>query len=1136
MGGRDKDRRRKISHGPIAPHKQPTAKALAQQRRHDQEQHARRAERAQRRAQTEVDKDVRSKDSSNSALSSDTPAAPRARDTNTAIEPEVEPLASAAAAMANEGEAGTPDTDGPPSVGWLGGGYGFSAKKRKAPKAKAHDDGRCRIGKSQKGHAGHHTAVHASALPSPSGPTDPAARHGGQSGNVGWTSFGKVFGAFWGKSDDERDDDDDGGSTSGDLSDDEMPLATLQGMLHRVPQTLAQVLQQDSCSKHRLRQFDKDELKAELVRRGLDSTQTTKTGLVDALHTCWKSGKAERSQRTFKVTLPEGRDHLNIDEQRTALANLRQNAPRQRTKETQYRPLWEKYLQWCEKEKFDKGHGGHGAFMPTTVSTFLISKATTEDWKKNNLDKWLSALQWGISENYPEAIGEQMSWRVRKLTRVQELIKKQGQNAVMEQRVKELPLLAKVKNPTSRDSICGGVYAQIRQTAAEFKKQDWKDRGVSTPKSSFIKHVTGRFLWVAAENSLARGQEVANYTHPGGMFLYHDVAKEMIGPTRDIGHIVLTHNVNKTNTDGNFPQFAHLFDTPCEFLFASGTQALGELLFVNFEIGNMQLQQEGLTGGWQHLPLCLGKLGKGRDYNTGAVISEGAHANVFKEVKYALGLEAAAAKHMLRSGSSKRRGMECGDFLSIKQDMAYEPGVYEQSYRQECINASTKATGHMGDVKKIAQQRYDVAVFAPRYHEALPSDFYGEDGTLFPKLMAQLDSPSFLDEVAKKGHRDERIELRKVVEHLSETMLRWIAMLQAQVELYKEDKSSVPLFSKFRLDPEELLLVMKTHPVYSHDVFKKDKFATLVESMKTAWLRRQEALTNLTNQAEQLKLADIDSSAKLAMTAALEAKGVVREVVPTLLEMNKKISDMQAMLEQVNYQQMRTSQQQAVNVVAQQLIRSGVEPDVALRFAEFQQYNPVPNASNLVEEEMHGNATGALQQPEAPAARAQIDELDDQQVNDDAWNTPNEQPATPPRRASDDVIRVKPPLVPTHYNEFNKPSQYWSIYNKGYPQESIRPTRTIVKDDKWTCRYNKTDVTRFMKMKAVMSYLDEQWQQFENADENADFKAIVDKVDGWYDRYASKLRRPALIKWFEQESQKPIELAKEGREEEYEVE
>ena len=62
-----------------------------------------------------------------------------------------------------------------------------------------------------------------------------------------------------------------------------------------------------------------------------------------------------------------------------------------------------------------------GAFKPETVSTYIISTAMTCKWSKSTLDKWLSALQWGISQNYPEEMQEQMSWKVRKLPRTAEL-------------------------------------------------------------------------------------------------------------------------------------------------------------------------------------------------------------------------------------------------------------------------------------------------------------------------------------------------------------------------------------------------------------------------------------------------------------------------------------------------------------------------------------------------------------------------------------------------------------------------------------------------------------------------------------------------------------------------------------------
>ena len=1185
MGGNDKRKRRKNSHGPMPPQKQPTVRARVLRRRVEQDSQARRAERAQRSAQTEVpttvggtevDKDARSKDSSNSALSSDTPAAPRARDTDTAIEQDqrqFDPLASAA--MANEVAAGTPDpatgpddhrlnttgsrgthafgaspaaaaSGGPSPSGQVtslghgeeGGGSAYTtagnstalgatghggaknhggAKKRKNP---TQGDPLRRPGKLIKGHRGHETALHPGDLQSPSAAhtPEPAANETGD----GWVTvnpLNKIMQGIQGFMKEAFTRDDDGDETSDEVSEDEdeMTLATMQRTqpwIHREADTLDRALQRDKCSKTKLRGYSTLELKAALQSRGLDSSPGNKENkevLAGELMKWWKENNKQRSPVSFIApTFAAGQPILlNDDEQRAALNSGRISAPKQRDKVQQYRPRWNAYLQWCRDTGNDKNFG---AFQPYTVQQYLVSHATTCKWTHSNLDMWSNALQWGVNHNYPEHWNNgQPGWTVRGIRCVKEQFQIIKHNKVVEQRVNEVGVLRAVKPTVSREDICKGTYGCIRQTAAEFNKKAWPDVS-DGPKTHFIKQVTARFLWVAADNSLCRGQEVANYAHPGGIFMYSNAAKEMIGPTNNIGHIVMTNNCNKTNVDGNTPVFLHLFDTPCDVLFGSGTQALGELLFVNFEIGNMSLLGDR-EGGWQYLPLCKARLGTSGDYNTTNAISSGAHGTVFKDVKYQLGMEDVKQQmHLLRGAAAKRKGMESGNFAHMQQDMAYEPGVFEVHYRQECINITTKATGHMGDRQKIGHGRYEDAVFAPRYHQVLPSDFYDGRGTLFPNLVSQLEDPTFIAECVKKEHLKERLELLRVVEHLSETVPKWIAMLQAQVELYLEDNSSVPLFNTLELDPEELLRVMETHPVYSHKYFQTKKFEILVESMKIAWSNRHNALTNLSNQADKLSLRDIESSARQTMVATQETKSAVLDKLDYLM---REINDLKATLEENNEMQRLATRRDAENRIAVDLITAGLDVSMAQEFAKWR--------TDMESGSRRGNdATGAVQehtgavqeQVAAPAARPP--QVDDRQDDADRpFDTPESQPQTPPRDMVGECRRNegRPRIHPRNYLEFTKPSDYWSIYNKGCPEEGIRPTRDIRKVTGWTTKYHDSDVKRVQKMRRLLDFLDKKYANLEEAD----FDALLAKVDGWFADWTTETgpyRRPPVLKYF----------------------
>ena len=98
--------------------------------------------------------------------------------------------------------------------------------------------------------------------------------------------------------------------------------------------------------------------------------------------------------------------------------------------------------------------------------------------------------------------------------------------------------------------------------------------------------LNGRALWLTQDGECARGGELLQRSHLGGMHVAPKYAS--IGPSDPL-NIVFTHNVGKTNQEAQYPEYVRVYDATDEMLLASGTLAVCDALVVLSEYHKIEL-------------------------------------------------------------------------------------------------------------------------------------------------------------------------------------------------------------------------------------------------------------------------------------------------------------------------------------------------------------------------------------------------------------------------------------------------------------------------------------------------------------------------------------------------------------------
>jgi hypothetical protein len=418
----------------------------------------------------------------------------------------------------------------------------------------------------------------------------------------------------------------------------------------------------------------------------------------------------------------------------------------------------------------------------------------------------------------------------------------------------EEPVLANTHEVGTREMILGGSFRLAFETASRFRK--------GTRKSPWWFPLNGRALWLTQDGECARGGELLQRSHLGGMHVAPKYAS--IGPSDPL-NIVFTHNVGKTNQEAQYPEYVRVYDATDEMLLASGTLAVCDALVVLSEYHKIELVDETWPCGWQYinmfqparLPAKEQREREPSKWTEPFMMSESSHDDmqriVLSHLTEQVGLETKKVRHFLRSASAKRKIMEHGDKVAQEKDMRYDPSPFERSYGQQIVHAKTVASSCFGDEREIARDRLGLSVFIGRRTVAVPEEI--KKDTLFPSFRKQMQSSEWKNFINKKGHSREAHEFENVLNKLDADCVKDYAMLRAQGELYVEDPSNVPTWERAKIDPDDVKLTFDNHPVWAH-LHKRhpETFPGLVGEMRTVWKERTKSLAEAKLQVAEFDL------------------------------------------------------------------------------------------------------------------------------------------------------------------------------------------------------------------------------------------------------------------------------------------